>query len=153
MIRTEKRLRLCICLLAVTLVFICGNSLLPGEISQAFSDWVKALLAKLLPGGSGDSAGQGSGLLRKLAHFTEFTVLGMLLCWLFGMLQKKRYWPLLWGMAAACVDETIQIFVPGRSPGLKDVAIDSCGVLVGLILLHIGHTCFKKRSTQQSLED
>ena len=153
MIRTEKRLRLCICLLAVTLVFIWGNSLLPGEISQAFSDWDKALLAKLLPGGSGDSAGQGSGLLRKLAHFTEFTVLGMLLCWLFGMLQKKRYWPLLWGMAAACVDETIQIFVPERSPGLKDVAIDSCGVLVGLILLHIGHTCFKKRSTQQSLED
>ena len=153
MIRTEKRLRLCAFLLTAMLVFIWGNSLLPGAVSQAFSDWVKALLAKLLPGGSGGPAGQGSGLLRKIAHFTEFAALGMLLGWLAGMLQKRKPLPFAGGVLAACVDETIQIFVPGRSPGLKDVAIDSGGVLTGLILLWIGHTCFKRRSAQQFLED
>ena len=146
MIRTERRLRLCTVLLCMMLVFIWGNSLLPGEISQAFSDWVKDLLKTLLHiGGRGDEM-QGGGLLRKIAHFTEFAALGALLGWLLGMLRKEKWQPLLWGMAAACVDETIQFFVPGRAPGLKDVAIDTAGVLTGFVLLLIGHTCFKKKT-------
>ena len=144
MIRTDKRLRICGCLLALLLIFIWGNSLLPGEISQAFSDWVKDIL---FPGRDGNGLRQGSGLLRKIAHFTEFTALGLLLGWLFGMLKKGKLHPILFGMAAACVDETIQFFIPGRSPGLKDVAIDSAGVLTGLVLLLIGHTLIKKKNT------
>ena len=145
MIRTEKRLRLCAALLTAMLVFIWGNSLLPGEVSQAFSDWVKSVLAWLLPDSGSESS--GSGLLRKIAHFTEFAALGVLLGWLMGMLQKRKLMPLGCGVMAACVDETIQYFVPGRSPALKDVAIDSLGVLTGLILIWIGHTCVRKRST------
>ena len=49
---------LCIWLIAFNVAFIWGNSLLPGEISQAFSDWVKALLSFLL---SGESTGSGAG--------------------------------------------------------------------------------------------
>ena len=153
MIRTEKRLRLCGVLLCMTLVFIWGNSLLPGEVSQAFSDWVKDLLNRLLPGGGEDSLLGGGGLLRKIAHFTEFAALGTLLGWLFGMLRKGNLPPILLGMAAACVDETIQIFVPGRGPGLKDVAIDTAGVLTGLVLLLIGHTFIKKKTHYNHLED
>ena len=48
MIRTDKRLRLCITLLICNLIFIWGNSLLPGEISGAFSDWVKSILEQIL---------------------------------------------------------------------------------------------------------
>lgn len=152
MIRTERRLRLCAALLVCNLVVIWGNSLLPGEISLAISNWVKDLLAGVFP--AGISEGQGSGLLiRKLGHFTEFTALGLCLGWLFGMLQKKKVWPFLCGVAAACIDETIQRFVAGRNPSLRDVGIDSCGVLTGMILLWIGYTFFKKRSTKQSLED
>lgn len=40
MIRTDKRLRLCVTLLVLILVFIWGNSLMPGEVSQAISNWV-----------------------------------------------------------------------------------------------------------------
>lgn len=152
MIRTEKRLRLCIFLIAAVLMFIWGNSLLPAETSLAFSEWVNALLSALFsPGSAG--AGQGSGLLRKIAHFTEFAALGAALGWLFGMLQKQKYVPFLWGVAAACVDETIQIFVPARGPGVLDVLLDSCGVLAGLSLLWIGHHYVKKRSTRYFLED
>ena len=149
--RTDKRLRLCTALLICNLVFIWGNSLLPGEISGAFSDWVKSLLAQLLPMGPDD--GSSGGLLRKVAHFTEFTALGMLLAWLHGMLQKGKLQPFLWGILAASVDETIQCFVPDRGPGIKDVCIDSAGVLTGIILLWNGYQFVKKRSMILSLED
>ena len=149
--RTDKRMRLCTTLLVCNLIFIWGNSLLPGELSGAFSDWVKSILAQLLPMGPDD--GSGGGLLRKVAHFTEFTALGMLLAWLHGMLQKGKLQPFLWGILAASVDETIQCFVPDRGPGIKDVCIDSAGVLTGIILLWTGYHFVKKRSLKLSLED
>lgn len=144
MIRTDRRLRICTVLLAGLLAFIWGNSLMPGAVSQAISNFVQQLLTGIrIPA---DAVPAGSGLLRKLAHFTEFMGLGMLLCWRFGMLGKGRRPALLWGMAAACLDETIQAFVPERAPRLFDVCIDSLGVLTGITLLLLGHTYLKKRS-------
>ena len=143
MIRTEKRLRLCTALLIANLVFIWGNSLLPGEISGALSNWLKDILASILPGGS--PGGSGGGLLRKLAHFTEFACLGMCLTWRMGMLQKHTGFALLFGAAAACVDETIQRFVPDRGPSIIDVGIDTCGVITGMTLLLIGHSLLKRK--------
>lgn len=143
MIRTDKRLRICTTLLVCNLAFIWGNSLLPGEVSGAISDFVKMLVDQIIPGRA-DSA-SGGGLLRKLAHFTEFSALGALLGWRFGMMGKGKWQPLLWGIAAASIDETIQRFVPDRGPSLKDVCIDSCGVLTGITLLYLGHTYFKRK--------
>ena len=92
-------------------------------------------------------------MLRKIAHFSEFAALGMCLAWLHGMLQKGKLQPFLWGILAASVDETIQCFVPARGPGIKDVCIDSAGVLTGIILLWTGYHFVKKRSLKLSLED
>jgi len=150
MIRTDKRLRLCGFLLAAILVFIWGNSLMPGEVSQAISDWVQSLLFGTQPNEGGGTP--GNTLLRKAAHFTEFAALGMTLAWLFGMLQKQKRVPLFWGIVAACVDETIQAFVPERAPGVLDVLLDSSGVLVGIILLHLGHN-YRKNQHNKILED
>ena len=44
MIRTQKRLVLCCILLAMNLSVIWGNSLLPGELSGALSQWLRNLL-------------------------------------------------------------------------------------------------------------
>ena len=133
MIRTEKRLRTATALLILNLAVIWGNSLLPGEISGAISGFVRDLIALLLPGDS--APGQGHGLLRKLAHFTEFASLGMILAWIMGMLSKPIPLALACGFAAACIDETIQMFVPDRGPAFTDVLIDTSGVLTGLLLL------------------
>lgn len=152
MIRSQKRLRLCTLLLVCNLIFIWGNSLMTAEISAAISNLVRQIVNFVL--GAFSSAGEesleGDGILRKIAHFTEFASLGLLLGWLFGMLRKKKVYPFLCGTLAACIDETIQIFVPGRGPGIKDVCIDVGGVVTGMILLYVGHTFFKKK---QSLED
>lgn len=143
MIRTERRIRLCVALVAANLIFIWGNSLLPGSVSGAFSDWVKELLSRLLPWMK--PGGSGTGLLRKLAHFSEFALLGFLLSWLAGMLERKWFYSLAGGFLAACVDETIQRFVPGRGPSLRDVGIDTCGVAAGMLVLWLGYTIYKKR--------
>lgn len=148
---TDKRLRLCTALLICNLVFIWGNSLLPGEISGAFSDWVKSILAKLFSMRLEPHTGRG--LLRKLAHFSEFTALGMCLAWLHGMLQKGKLRPFFWGVLAASVDETIQRFVPDRGPSVKDVCIDAAGVLTGIILLWTGYNYLQSKHRKLSLED
>ena len=146
--RTRGRMRLCICLLAVNLAFIWGNSLLPGEISGAISGWIHTLIRILSPGGA--EPNEGHGLLRKLAHFSEFCALGALLSWLFAMLKAKKWSfvlpSLACGCLAACVDETIQCFIPDRGPSIKDVGIDSAGVILGICLLCLGYTINQKRN-------
>lgn len=132
---SRKSLFLCVVLTAMNLLFIWGNSLMPGWVSKAFSSWVKDLLAEIL--GSdlvGPGSDSGDGLLRKLAHVTEFACLGVLLTWLLTMLGRRPYWVLAGGCLTAAVDETIQYFVPGRNAAFRDVGIDMAGIAIGLLV-------------------
>ena len=147
---TDKRLRLSKRLIVLILCFIWGNSLLPGEISGKVSDWVKEILASLFPG-EVPGVTTGGGLLRKIAHFTEFAALGFLLTWRFGMLEKRKSNALVYGALAACMDETIQLFVPDRGPAIRDVLIDTCGVLAGMGLTLLVHKF--TRQIKQSKEN
>lgn len=80
-------------------------------------------------------------VIRKLAHFSEFSLLGFFL-----MLHIRQIWmciavrrPWLWAWAIgalyAVTDELHQMFVGGRGPAVTDVLIDSCGVVFGIVLL------------------
>ena len=151
MIRTNRRLFLCAVLITLNMILIWGNSLLPGDVSGAISGWVRDLIVKLL-GLVGSGEDTGHGLLRKLAHFTEFACLGCLFAWLFAMLQKHSLLSLGCGFLVACTDETIQRFIPGRGPSIKDVLIDTSGVAAGIVLLFAGYTAIKtvKRSTEDT---
>ena len=149
--RTDRKIRLCTALLIVNILFIWGNSLLPGSVSGAISHFVRDILAFLFPGGSSDPDG-GHGLIRKLAHFTEFACLGALFAWLFGMLAKPFSVALPCGFLVACIDEIIQRFVPNRGPAFKDVLIDTSGVLVGIGLLVLGYT-IRKKLAKHSLKE
>jgi len=147
MIRTKKRVSLCVGLLILNLLFIWGNSLMPGEVSAALSRWVGKFVALLLPG-SMQNPQMGHGLLRKLAHFTEFCCLGMCLHWLVGMLGKRPWLSVLGGFLAACVDELIQCFVPNRGPAVTDVLIDTLGVLLGVALVFAGYALMRRRNAK-----
>ena len=142
MMGRKTQLQICTVLLILNLAFIWGNSLMPAEASQAFSDWMMSVLASV-PVEQVPEA--GSGVLRKIAHFAEFTTLGFLLAWLFALLRRRIWLALPFGIAAACLDEVIQMFVPGRGPGILDVAIDTCGVLTGILLLRIGYKLITRR--------
>ena len=140
--KTPGRMWACRILLVLILMFIWGNSTLPAHLSGAVSDWVRDVLCCIFPVDEGNPDG-GTQLLRKMAHFLEFACLGACLCWLFGMaaVQGKRTWicPMLFGFGAACIDESIQFFVPGRHASFLDVGIDSAGVLTGLNLVLLGY--------------
>lgn len=139
MIRTQRRMTLCVSLIVLNLAFIWINSLLPREVSSAFSKLIGMLLRPFTSGSVDLVEGQGQGTLRKIAHFAEFCSLGMLLSWLVRMTKTRKWeWfvlPFSFGVLAAAVDETIQIFVPGRGPQLRDVGIDALGVLLGVLIL------------------
>ena len=146
---SHRRMTVCCCLLIGLLIFIWGNSLLPGRISGAFSDWVKDGLNKLLPFlFDGMDEGTSCGLLRKIAHFTEFAALGACFCWLYAMLRSRQteqlLLALLSGFFVACADETIQRFVPGRHGCFTDVGIDTAGVIAGIALFTIAYLIRKK---------
>ena len=147
MSRTENRKRLCLALLCLNLIFIWGNSLMPGEISRQISQWVGDLLGGLLGRTEIQTEG-GHGLLRKLAHVTEFACLGVLLYWHLTMAGKGGFplaaQTLLGGFTAACIDETIQIFAVDRGPGLLDVLIDTGGTAAGMIFAIIGYALIRK---------
>ena len=134
----KKFLILCVCLAAVNVAFIWGNSLLPREVSSAFSKMVGTILDWFLPGPATTAQGTGQGILRKIAHFSEFCSLGFLLCTITCLLQREMWmrWvvPCGMGVSVAAIDEIIQIFVPGRGSQLRDVGIDSLGVVLGVAI-------------------
>jgi len=116
---------------------------MPKEISGALSSWVKDVLTRIFPELNAGGGDRGHAMVRKLAHFSEFALLGLLLRWLFAMLQTCIFpqlgIPLLAGFLVACVDEIIQGFVPGRNPSFLDVGIDTAGVALGVVLLTLIH--------------
>lgn len=143
--RSKKRMTLCTILLTLNLLFIWGNSLMPASVSGAISQWVRDLIGFLF---EGDEGGGGDGVLRKLAHFSEFCCLGLCLSWLTGM-WAKTIWrsvtpSLACGFTAACIDEALQHLSPGRAPRLTDVGIDTAGIAVGITLLWTGYHIYKK---------
>ncbi len=136
--RTKTRLAVCITLLAAWLAVIWGNSMTTGQVSGAFSGWASQLLGKILPFLSPETE-HGHLLVRKIAHFSEFAILGILLRWLFAMVMEKQLLrfllPLGCGMVCAVIDEFIQWFTPGRVCSFWDMCIDWSGALTGVSLL------------------
>ena len=143
--RRISRIRLCAVLILLNLAFIWGNSLLPGEASAALSNWLGGLLGLDPAAPSG-----GTGLLRKLAHFSEFACLGGLLSWLAHLKGERGFHlfalALLGGLLTACIDESIQMLVPERGPGLVDVWIDTSSAALAALL---GVYYFDSRRNQQ----
>ena len=138
-IRRKKFLFLA--LTAANLALIWGNSLMTGESSGSFSGAVVAFLSRFLPFFSGE---MGHTLLRKLAHFSEFACLGLFMGTTLRLYGKPVFRATGLGLAAACVDETIQVFVPGRASSLIDVWIDTAGFATGLLILMLGYTFTRK---------
>ncbi len=75
-----------------------------------------------------------SFLVRKAAHFSEYALLGYLV----GLLCVRRdgrsrfFLPEAACLAAALIDEGIQLFSAGRAAQLRDVCIDLSGATLGL---------------------
>ena len=120
-------------LIAANLALIWGNSLLPGVSSEAVSGGVLAFLGRFLPMLLTEA---GHTFLRKAAHFSEFALLGLLFGGRHRLVKGDTPVHLMgFGLAVACIDETIQIFTPGRASSLIDVWIDTAGFALGFVVI------------------
>ena len=72
-------------------------------------------------------------MMKKTAHFFEYTILFLL--WFRALGNKNPAYAFMAAIAYAFTDETHQLFVPGRTGLLRDVAIDSIGMIVSSLLI------------------
>ena len=104
--------------------------------SRTLTHWLPVLLwaALIFALSSIPSLGTGLGtwdtILRKGAHVTEYIVLAFLLARAF----EREAPALALGVLYAASDEFHQAFVRGRHASPVDVAIDTVGLLIGLLL-------------------
>ena len=126
-------------IIAAVVLFIWIHSMIPRENSASESTGIMQILQSILdflhiPITLTDH------IVRKLAHFTEYTIEGVILGSYFFPLSLKQEdlhskimgfsLPLIIGLFTGFIDETIQIF-SGRGPMIEDVWLDFSGVVTG----------------------
>lgn len=81
--------------------------------------------------------------VRKLAHFSEYACMGILVYALWSQwLKRGRGLYLLtvsWVAVSAAADELHQLFVPGRYGSFWDVCLDTCGGAFGVLFCIVTH--------------
>ncbi len=134
------KVKVLVILIMITLAFMWGNSLIPGGTSSKMSEWLRDLINKIFSfTKSSKEAGSGY-LIRKIMHFTEFMILGIeITCLKYAKKGMNRSMVLLCGLLAAMIDETIQLFVPGRCGCITDVWLDMAGFFTGFVFLMVIH--------------
>jgi VanZ family protein len=121
------------------MAFIFFQSALPADLSSEESGRVVDLIVRLFQGVAPIDRETLVFIVRKGAHFTEYMILGGFLVpavkeWMAANTTpvpaaRERITAWLAGTLYAVTDEIHQSFVPGRSCELRDMGIDSCGVL------------------------
>lgn len=93
-------------------------------------------------------------LVRKLAHFSEFALLGFLVRLLMHSYRVRFGWGWAWLASTlyACTDELHQMFSDARGPSLKDVGIDSLGAAAGIGVACLLLALFAARQRRKAME-
>lgn len=85
-----------------------------------------------------------SFIVRKIAHFSEYLILGILIYNYCLRLDLSTLLCLLYALS----DEIHQIFIPGRSCQIRDIIIDLLGAIFGILILHL-YNKRKRRKTKK----
>ncbi len=91
--------------------------------------------------------------VRKAAHFAEFAVLGVLAQLLFGGFCRTGragvVFSVVAGLIIALCDETVQLFVEGRSGQVKDVWLDLLGAITGALITFAARALTRRKRSGQ----
>ena len=114
------------------------------EISEGFIATIYRIYLKItgVPCSTGEfeaSVQAMQNVVRKLAHFTLYSILGFLFSNAYMRTGFVKFFPLavLSSALYAVTDEFHQLFVDGRSGELRDILIDSCGAFTGAFIFTI----------------
>ena len=127
---------LCILLVSAVIGVIWWHSMQNGVASHAESRRMLAwVLARIQ--GSAVAPYLSDGVIRRLAHLTEYTTLGVGLSSFSVLISRRSHkvWVLLIGITVAAIDEYIQLFSGGRTSTWHDVVLDGIGCMVGIFLV------------------
>ncbi len=97
-----------------------------------------------------------SFVLRKTAHFTLYFVLGILSflnaeAFMICRASLKALYAEAFSVIYAASDEFHQLFVAGRAGQLRDVAIDSAGALLGILICFTLHKVVENKMHKKTL--
>ena len=134
--------------------WIFSNSLTIGEYSSAASTKVANFLMRYVTrAGFTIDFNLFHHYIRKLAHFSEYALLGFIIVLAIRVapLMKSRFLNFVLIMVGIpLIDDGLQKFVPGRASAFLDSFIDMAGILAGAfvayVLVLIILDIFKKRS-------
>lgn len=122
-------------------LFIFYNSMQSGDASGSLSASIAAWLLRYLNNiGWNISFDTFHFFIRKLAHFTEYFILALIMHKTVSVtLSEKQQIPVsvIWGMIVPLIDEGIQHYTPGRYGSFKDVFLDMTGYFSGLLLVYL----------------
>ena len=118
-------------LVILWMVFIFVMSSFDATSSSNQSNFIVDIITSII---NIKDTGLLSLIIRKLAHFTEYFILGILVINLITRYDKKIIIAILLCIIYATSDEIHQIFVPGRSCQITDIMIDSLGSIIGIYL-------------------
>lgn len=102
-----------------------------------------------------ETAGWLEHPLRKLAHFSEYACMGILVytLWSQWIARGKRLYVLtvVWVFLSAAGDEFHQYFVPGRCASFADVLLDTGGGAFGMLFCMAVCWCCRKRRIKKKI--
>lgn len=80
-------------------------------------------------------------IVRKLAHFTIYFILGVLVSYLLNV-GKRTSKKIVFVAGICCLlfaisDETLQLFIYGRGAQVSDVLIDITGAILGILYVYV----------------
>ena len=135
--KQNTKLIVLICLTILWILVIFSFSLQSGPESSQLSGGIVAWIVELICPENFAYTQELEFFIRKMAHFTEYFILGSLLSMTVHEARWRRQVLTPWGLGTlvACCDETIQLFSDGRAGQIMDVVLDSSGVLVGCMIL------------------
>ena len=118
-------------LVVLVILFIWDNSLQNDISSDGLSlkmtQWLSPILYKL------------GRIVRKMAHVFKFAVLGG--CLYVALHQFNREYAglkvIFIGLVIAVMDECLQLASIGRHASIRDVAIDTAGVIIGVAVVQV----------------
>ena len=124
-----------LCLTIIWILLIFSFSMQSGEDSSQTSGGIVSMLVEILFPQGFAYAEQLEFFIRKLAHFTEYFVLGVLVLQTLKRTKcpKQVLVSLVICVLVASCDETIQLFSGGRSGKVVDVLLDSVGSWCGIM--------------------
>jgi len=131
-------------LIILTSLIIFGFSAQNGEKSGSLSKTMITKISDIIKIDENKKESfilKGEGIIRKLAHFTIYTSLGiwsMAFISTFNIKQLNRIiYTTIWGIIYAGTDEIHQLFVSGRNGSILDVILDTTGVIFGICIVVI----------------